>query len=114
MIEKTLINNSDEKIINLDQEMLEIQKEVLKKANAKEDYTKLEELREEKNEIMLKEAESENLKERLKEMKEFLEEKEVKIDRFDDLLVRKLIEGIEVNRNTLIAEFKSGIKIEVK
>ena len=50
--------------------MLEIQKEVLKKANSKEDYTKLalklEELREEKNEIMLKEAESENLKERLK------------------------------------------------
>lgn len=31
-IEKTLVKNSDEKIINLDQEMIEIQKEVLKKA----------------------------------------------------------------------------------
>ena len=59
-------------------EMLDIQKEVLKKANAKEDYSdlamRLEELREEKNEVMLKEAANENLKERLKEMNDFLEE----------------------------------------
>ena len=53
-------------------------------------------------------------KERLKEMKKFLEEKESRIDRFDDVLVRKLIEGIEINGNTLLVEFKSGIKIEVK
>lgn len=98
--------------------MLEIQKEVLKKANSKEDYTKLalklEELREEKNEIMLKEAENESLKERLKEMKEFLEDKEISIDRFDDVLVRKLIEGIEINEDSILVEFKSGIKIKVK
>ncbi|WP_390625501.1 SNF2-related protein [Helcococcus kunzii] len=53
-------------------------------------------------------------KERLKEMKKFLEEKESRIDRFDDVLVRKLIEGIEINGNTILVEFKSGIKIEVK
>lgn len=63
---------------------------------------------------MLKEAENENLKERLKEMKEFLEEKEIRIDRFDDVLVRKLIESIEINGYTILVEFKSGIKIEVK
>lgn len=54
-------------------------------------------MREEKNKIMLKEAENESMKERLKEMKEFLEEKEIRIDRFDDVLVRKIIEGIEIN-----------------
>ena len=117
-IEKALIKKSGNEIIKLDQKMLDIQKEVLKKANAKEDYTdlalKLEELRDEKSEIMLKDAERENLKERLKEMKEFLEEKEIRIERFDDLLVRKLIEGIEINGNTILVEFKSGIKIEVK
>ena len=53
-------------------------------------------------------------KERLKEMKKFLEEKESRIDRFDDVLVRKLIEEIEINGNTILVEFKSGIKIEVK
>lgn len=67
----------------------------------KEDYTdlalKLEELRDKKSEIMLKEAKNENLKERLKEMNEFLEEKEIRIERFDDVLVRKLIESIEIN-----------------
>ena len=117
-IENAITKNSDKKILSVDQKMLEIQKEVLEKANSKEDYTKLalklEELRKEKNEIMLKAAENESLKERLKEMKEFLEEKEIRIDRFDDVLVRKLIEGIEVNGNTILVEFKSGIKIEVK
>ena len=54
-------------------------------------------MREEKNKVMLKEAENESMKERLKEMKEFLEEKEIRIDRFDDVLVRKIIEGIEIN-----------------
>ena len=117
-IEKALIKKSGNEIIKLDQKMLDIQKEVLKKANAKEDYTdlalRLEELRGEKSEIMLKEAENENLKERLKEMNEFLEEKEIRIDRFDDVLVRKLIESIEINGDTILVEFKSGIKIEVK
>ena len=117
-IEKALIKKSGNEIIKLDQKMLDIQKEVLKKANANEDYTdlalRLEELREEKNEIMLKESENENLKERLKEMKEFLEEKEIRTERFDDVLVRKLIEGIEINGDTILVEFKSGIKVEVK
>ena len=67
-----------------------------------------------KSEIMLKEAKNENLKERLKEMNEFLEEKEIRIERFDDVLVRKLIESIEINGDTILVEFKSGIKIEVK
>ncbi|QZO76345.1 recombinase family protein [Helcococcus kunzii] len=117
-IEKALIKKSGDEIIKLDQKMLDIQKEVLQKANAKEDYTdlalRLEELREEKNEIMLKAAKRETLKERLKEMKEFLEEKEIRIERFDDVLVRKLTESIEINGDTVLVEFKSGIKIEVK
>lgn len=41
-------------------------------------------------------------------------EKEIRIDRFDDVLVRKLIESIEINGDTILVEFKSGIKIEVK
>lgn len=76
-IENAITKDSDKKILNLNQKMLEIPREVLKKANSKEDHTKLalklEELREEKNENMLKEAENEILKERLKELKEFLE-----------------------------------------
>lgn len=71
-------------------------------------------IKRQKSEIMLKEAENENLKERVKEMNEFLEEKEIGIDRFDDDLVRKLIETIETNGDTILVEFRSGIKIEVK
>lgn len=55
---------------------------------------------------MLKEAENEKLKERLKEMNEFLEEKEIRIDRFDDAPVRKLIEGTEINGDTILVKFK--------
>lgn len=41
-------------------------------------------------------------------------EKEIRIERFDDVLVRKLIESIEINGDTILVEFKSVIKIEVK
>ncbi|MBW9213091.1 MULTISPECIES: hypothetical protein [Terrabacteria group] len=47
-------------------------------------------------------------------MDEILEEKEIRIDRFEDVLVRKLIESIEINEETLQVEFKSGIEIKVK
>lgn len=38
----------------------------------------------------------------------------IRAESLEDLLVRKLIEGIEINGDSILIEFKSGIKIEVK
>lgn len=57
--------------------MLAVQEELLKVANAKKDYTdlanKVEELRNEKENILLEMAEKKNEQSRLKELEEFLE-----------------------------------------
>ena len=67
-----------------------------------------------KEKILLNVAEEKNEQSRLKESEEFLENQELEVDSYDEDLVRKLIESIEINGDTILVEFKSGIKIEVK
>ena len=97
--------------------MLEVQEELLKVANAKKDYTDLakrvEELRNEKEKILLNMAEEKNKKSRLMESEEFLDNQELQIERFDEDLVRKLIEKIIVYDEKLKLMFKSGIEVDI-
>ena len=101
----------------MDKEMLEVQEELLKVANAKKDYTDLakrvEELRNEKEKILLNMAEEKNKKSRLMELEEFLDNQELQIERFDEDLVRKLIEKIIVYDEKLKLMFKSGIEVDI-
>ncbi|MDU6181172.1 MAG: hypothetical protein E6629_00775 [Anaerococcus vaginalis] len=63
------------------------QEELLKVANAKKDYTdlanKVEELRNEKEKILLSIAEEKNVQSRLIELEEFLDNQELEIERYD-------------------------------
>ena len=63
------------------------QEELLKVANAKKDYTDLakrvEELRNEKEKILLDLAEEKNKQSRLMELEEFLDNQELEIERYD-------------------------------
>lgn len=83
-IEKVITRNESGRIEELDQEMLKVQEELLKVANAKKDYTDLakrvEELRNEKEKILLDLAEEKNEQSRLKELEEFLENQELEVD----------------------------------
>ena len=67
--------------------MLKVQEELLKVANAKKDYTELadrvEELRNEKETILLTVAEEKNEQSRLMELEEFLDNQELEIERYD-------------------------------
>ena len=95
--------------------MLAVQEELLKVANAKKDYTDLvervEELRNEKEKILLSIAEEKNVQSRLIELEEFLDNQELEIESYDEELVRKLIEKIVVYEERLKVMFKSGIEI---
>ena len=98
--------------------MLKVQEELLKVANAKKDYTdlanKVEELRNEKEKILLSIAEEKNIQSRLKELEEFLENQELEIEKYDEDLVRKLIEKIVVYDDDLKIVFKSGLEVEIE
>lgn len=94
-----------------------MQEELLKVANAKKDYTdladKVEELRNEKEKILLNIAEEKNEQSRLKELEEFLENQELEKESYDEDLVRKLIEKIVVYEEKLKVIFKSEIEVEI-
>ncbi len=98
--------------------MLEVQEELLKVANAKKDYTDLakrvEELRNEKEKILLNLAEEKNEQSRLMELEEFLDNQELEIERHDEDLLGKLIEKIVIYEENLKVVFKSGINIELE
>lgn len=96
---------------------MKVQEELLKVANAKKDYTdladKVEELRNEKETILLTVAEEKNEQSRLKELEEFLNNQEIEIESYDEELVRRLIEKIVVYEEKLKVMFKSGIEIDI-
>ena len=97
--------------------MLEVQEELLKVANAKKDYTDLadrvEELRNEKEKILLDMAEEKNEQSRLIELEEFLEDQEFEMERYDEDLVRKLVDKVVIYDEKLMITFKSGIEIYI-
>ena len=97
--------------------MLEVQEKLLKVANVKKDYTDLEdrveELRNEKEKILLEMAEEKNEQSRLMELEEFLDNQELEIESYDEELVRKLIEKIVVYDESLKVIFKSGLEIDI-
>lgn len=95
--------------------MLKVQEELLKVANAKKDYTDLvervEELRNEKEKILLSISEEKNVQSRLMELEEFLDNQELEIERYDEELVRKFVDKIVVYEERLKVIFKSGIEV---
>ena len=97
--------------------MLKVQEDLLKVANSKKDYTKLanrvEELRNEKEKILLNVAEEKNVQSRLMELEEFLDNQELEIESYDEELVRKLVGKIVVYEEKLKVIFNSEIEIDI-
>ena len=108
--------NADKPTTDIDEKLEELQMELLRLANSKEDYDDVAEeiyrLRELKQEVMMKNAAREGLRQRIEEMTKFLKEQPQKLETYDDLLVRRLIEKITIHERQLTVEFKSGIEIE--
>ena len=117
-IKNAITGDGGRQIEEIDKGMLAVQEELLIVANAKKDYTdladKVEELRNEKEKILLTMAEEKNEQSRLKELEEFLDNQESEIESYDEDLVRKLIEKIIVYDESLKVIFKSGLEVEIE
>ncbi|WP_270474931.1 recombinase family protein [Clostridium cochlearium] len=116
-IETVVFETSNEAVEEIDKKMLELQKELLQKANAKEDYNdvagKIYKLREERHRALTEQAERKGSKQKLEEMEKFLNEQDGLLEEYDERLVRMLIEKVTVFDDKLTVEFKSGAEIEV-
>ena len=96
----------------------ELQKELIKKANNKQDYDAIADeifrLRDQKEQSELDSHHREELMKRIRELQDFIAGQEADITEFDEALVRKLIEKITVFADHFTVEFKSGITIDIE
>ena len=116
-VEKALGETSSEEIMRIDAEMLEVQKDILKKANKREDCSgpekRVDELRDEKQKLLLEDANRDSVRKQLETIEAFVKEQKEEITEFDEALVRKLIGKITIHDDKMVFEFKSGLEFEI-
>lgn len=123
---KTLQQNIAKAVVNADtlspdgiqSRLLELQKELIKKANNKQDYDAIADeifrLRDQKEQSEVDSHHREEAMNRIKELQDFISGQETDITGFDEILVKKLIEKITVFADHFTVEFKSGITIDIE
>lgn len=117
-VEKALDHNNSAQIAEIDAKLEALQKELLKKANAKQGFEELADdidgLREEKQALQVEDANRMAMKQRLDELEAFLEQQQESIKDYDEGMVRRLIERITVFDDYLAFDFKCGLETEVQ
>ena len=103
---------------SIDAKLEELQQELLKRANAGQDYDDLadeiDSLREKKQEVMADNAEREGQKQRIVEMQQFLAGQTEQIEEYDESMIRRMVEKITVYEDKFTVEFKSGTSVDVE
>lgn len=116
-IKMVLALEDENSLESINARLEETQRELLKRANAKQNYNDLadeiDHLRELKQAALTENAGREGLKQRIAEMKQFLTEQTEQIEEYDESLVRRMIEKVIVYEDRLAVEFKSGTNIEI-
>lgn len=117
-VEMALAQSNGPRVAEIDARLEALQKELLKKANAKQGFDELadeiEDLRTDKEALLLEDANRQGVKQRLDELEAFLGEQQEPVTDYDEGLVRRLIERITVYDDRLVFEFKSGLETEVQ
>ena len=84
---------------------------------AKQNYDALadeiNELRAEKEELLLQEANKDGIRQRMADMVAFLQSEPEEVTEYSESLVRRMIEKITVYDDHFVVEFKSGIEITI-
>lgn len=114
-----VMNQVDESTIkNIDKKLGQLQNELLRLANNKEDYSivadEIYRLRDEKEAALVKNAGYASQKQRMADMIEFLKQQKSIMEDYDEQLVRKLIETITVYDEKITVTFKSGLTADVE
>ncbi len=117
-ITAVLNEENDNTTEEIDNKLDELQTELLRLANSKDDYDNIADeiyrLRELKQEALIENAEQEGQRQRINDIMDFLNEQSCELEGYDEQLVRRLIDRVTVFDEKLTIEFKSGSKIDVK
>ena len=116
-VERALGQSNSPQIAEIDTQLETMQKELIRKANAKQSFGELadeiEALRKEKQNLLVEDANRSAMKQRLDEIEAFMKEQQDGVSDYDETMVRRLIERITVYDDRLAFEFKCGIETEV-
>ena len=115
----TVINReSDKALADIDKRLEELQTELLKLATSNADYDKvgdeIHRLRDQKQKLQVESANRDELKKRITDMSTFLKKQPTALTKYDEQLVRRLIEKVTVYEDKFTVEFKSGVTVDVE
>ena len=117
-IEEVISYEADDEMEQVEARLEELQKEILKRANSKQDYEKMAqelfELRDKKQEILAENAQKNGAVKRITELKEYLNGFDHVIEEYDEQLVRSYIEKITVYEDKFEIEFKAGFELNIE
>lgn len=116
-IEIALADDNTGELEKLNAILAQKQKELVRHAHAKKDYTvladEIEILRDKKQKILVQRAETEGVKKRISELSEFLQNTDTELTEYDEQMVRKYIEQIKVYDEKLTVCFKAKVEIDI-
>lgn len=96
----------------------DLQKELIRKANSKQDYDAIADeifrLREQKSQSEADTHSREKTRKHIAELQDFIGSQQSEITKFDESLIRKLVQQITVYDDHFTVEFKSGLAIEIE
>ena len=114
---RALSSSNSRLVAEVDAKLEKLQKELLKKANAKQAFDsiadQIEDLREEKRQLLLEDATNEGVMQKVRELEEFIDGQDGPVNEYDEALVRRLIEKVTVYDDHFTVEFKSGLETDV-
>ena len=70
-------------------------------------------LRDQKHKLLLDNANRDELKKRMADMSTFLKKQSTALSKYDEQLVRRLIEKVTIYEDKFTVEFKSSVTVEV-
>lgn len=116
-IETVLSHENDQALAGIDTRLQVLQAELLKLASSKADYEDVADeiyrLREQKQKAQLEDLGRDELKKRIADMSKFLQDQPTALSEYDEQIVRRLIEKVNIYEDKITVEFKSGVTVDV-
>ena len=117
-LEKVLTQNSDDEVSTINTTLQKLQAQLLDASSNNRDVTKIGEqivrIKEDKDELLLRQGTLDNSKQRIDEMIQFLDEQDVEIKEFNEVLIRRMVEEVRVFDENVTIKFKSGIEVKTR
>lgn len=117
-IQETVFDDLEARIAAIDEQLAELQQQMIDNSGDRELVEQLEDqmddVREERQDILAEAAERTDLQARMNDMIAFLEEMPAAITEYSEALARRLVERITIFDEKIVVELKSGLQMEVE